>query len=373
MLSKIKKLHTYISKHLLLDKNKRKRLELGIISGVFFLAGTVFTIINFITKEYTLGYVTLAFGVVSLITLIVTVIKSKLMHVAQILFVFSALIMFVYFMIAGGAGDSGFSTYWIIVLPFVSMMVLGLYKGTIVTALMFICICLFLWVPGIRDNLLQWTPDRTFIVRFPLVYLAAFAASALFEYSRFLTDKANVALNNQLENAASHDALTGLTNRYGLNEIVKNFTYKTETGEDVTVGNSILIDVDNFKSANDLYGHMFGDKVLVEIANVLRKHAGEWAIRFGGDEFVLLYVNKSIDEMLEIGESIRKEVEEIVYEDHPEVKFTVSVGVASHEVDMSYQIDKVIELADIQSTRAKKSGKNRVYVLDYSKSTHPLS
>lgn len=125
---KLKQLVTYLKTEVLINKQKRKTLELFIISSVFFLAGTVFSVINYITGENILGYVTTSFAVISLITLLITVIKPNLVIVGEILFVVASLVMFIYFMIAGGAGDIGFSTYWIILLPFVSTMILGLKK-----------------------------------------------------------------------------------------------------------------------------------------------------------------------------------------------------------------------------------------------------
>jgi len=360
-----------LKNEVLLDPKKRKRLEIFIISAVFFLAGAVFTIINFITGEFTLGYVTLAFGVISLLCALAALFFPKSMILAEILFVFSALVMFFYFLVAGGAGDRGFSTYWIILLPFVSVMVLGLLKGSIVTICMFVAICIILWIPGIRENLLRWVPDRSFIVRFPLVYLAATAASLLFEFSRFLLNNVNKKLTAELKQSATHDPLTGLANRLGLNEFIGNLDFKdNEFGEEMTIANCVLIDVDNFKSANDLYGHIFGDLVLVKIADVLKSYEGGYPIRFGGDEFIVLFVNKTEEEMIELGEKIRKDIESITYDGYPGVSYTASVGVASHEVNGEYKVDNVIALADAQSGKAKKSGKNRVFVLDYDMVDH---
>jgi len=363
---KIKKFAEKLKNQVLLDSSKRKRFELFIITAVFFLAGTTFTIINFSTNEFELGYVTLSFGIIALLSALCALFMKKWSVVAEILFVLSALIMFFYFLIAGGAGDVGFSTYWIILLPFVAVMVLGLIKGSFVAIGMFVCIALILWIPAIRDSILKWHPDSTFCLRFPLVYLAASAASILFEISRHLTDKANEELNKKLEQAATHDSLTGLTNRFGLSNIIQNFDYRNnDFHEEMTVANCVLIDLDNFKSANDIYGHMFGDEVLVEVAKVLRKYAGEYAVRFGGDEFVLLFMNKTTEDMLQIGENIRKDIENITYDSHPDVHYTASVGVASHEVNLAYQVDRVIALADTQSGKAKRDGKNKVYQLTF--------
>jgi len=373
---KIKGLLKYINEEVVLNKKKLRQMEMIIVSGVFALVGLVFTIINIIAKENLMAIITGTFSLVSIVTVILTIFCKDHILIPQILFVVSTLAMFTFFLIDGGAGktekDMGFSTYWIIVLPFLSMLVLGLKKGTLVTGFMFVVVCLLLWIPPLRENVIQWKPGETFYIRFPLVYLAAMLSSTLFEYSRYLTGKANSKLKEKYQAAACHDSLTGLTNRYGLKKIVENvdYAFKGDEKQEFHIFNCILIDIDDFKIANDKYGHIFGDEVLVNVATILRKYAGEFAIRFGGDEFVLLFKDKENKEVLNIGESIRKEISELSYASHPEARFTVSVGIASHEVNLAYKIDRVIELADLQSSRAKKEGKNCVYNLDVEKLTH---
>jgi len=349
-----------------LDREKRYKLQLGIVSAVFCVAGGVFTIINFLNQDtYSLGIVTGIFCFLSLLTFIFVMTLKKGRGFVEILFVVSAIIMFTYFLYTGGKGTGGFSTYWILLLPFLSMMVLGLLKGTISSLLMFLIIIFFLWIPFGKNLLLtQWQPSKAFLVRFPLVYLAAFAASFLFEISRFLTDRYADELNKKLDRAAKRDFLTGCANRHGFAEIIDNQRKKVGTPEFESAG-AMLIDIDNFKNANDTFGHAFGDEVLVAAAMVFISKAGEYAVRFGGDEFVLLFENKSDFELRQIAEEIRQEITEIRFPEHPEYRFSVSIGIASTKVDKNYRVERVLELADYQSSRAKKSGKNAVYLLSY--------
>lgn len=352
-----------LSKDTFLNKEKRYKLQLLIVSTVFFLAGTVFSILNIIKNEHTLLIVTSIFAGLSLLIIILTLALKKGRAVLELLFVGAALIMFSYFLIYGGAGDNGFSTYWILLLPFLAMLVLGLIKGSIATGIMFLIIVFFLWIP-FGKSLLQWKPDSTFTLRFPLVYLAAFASSFLFELSRFFMEKQTDELTKRLESNANHDFLTGCTNRQGLQKIIEEYKQYIGTKE-FRSASCMLIDIDNFKGANDNYGHGFGDEVLISLANILKKYCGDWAVRFGGDEFVLLFKNKTDAELRQIAEAIRKEALETTFASHPEYRYTICIGIASSRVDENYRAERVIELADYQSSRAKRNGKNMVYSINF--------
>jgi len=370
-MAKIKdKFTKLINADLFISKEKRYKLQLLLVSGIFFVVGVIFSIINIITKENQLLISTGIFSFLSLVTFVLIICLKKYTWIVELFFVASTVVLFSYFLIFGGAGDSGFSTYWILLLPFITMLVLGLTKGTITTFVMFLLIVILLWIPQVRENVLQWGKEmksedfKTFYVRFPLVYLAAFVSSFLFELSRFFMEKQNDSLTETLKNDATHDFLTGLTNRHGLSSMIESMRPKMGTDE-FKIAGAMLLDIDNFKSANDIYGHGFGDEVLISLAKILRDQCGEWAIRFGGDEFICLFVNKEPDELLRIGEEIRKAAEHVTFASHPDYKYTVSIGVAYQKVDSSYRLERVIELADYQSSRAKKSGKNRVYLFSY--------
>ena len=118
----------------------------------------------------------------------------------------------------------------------------------------------------------------------------------------------------------------------------------------------IMIDIDNFKKLNDTYGHKFGDTVLVNCCNVMSNlHSGEFELfRYGGEEIVVLLKDKSKKEVIMIAESIRRIIEDLIWEE--EVKVTASLGIAYSE-ECGY---KTLEIADKNLYKAKNSGKNRV-------------
>lgn len=163
-------------------------------------------------------------------------------------------------------------------------------------------------------------------------------------------------LEQELERAALHDALTGLLNRrqfYLLTE--QNHTPHLSMTMDYSL---LLIDTDRFKSINDLYGHLKGDEVLCALSRTLEACArkGDLVFRWGGEEFVLLLPRTSLEVALNLAESIRAAVAKVCIPGLP--RFTVSIGVARHESNES--IDELFKRVDDALYKAKNDGRNRV-------------
>ena len=122
---------------------------------------------------------------------------------------------------------------------------------------------------------------------------------------------------------ANTDQLTGLKNRrYGHLKLTK----------ELKSSNLILciamVDVDNFKEVNDVYGHEAGDDFLVELAGIIKKNIRKTdiAVRWGGDEFLVIFPQATIDKATVISERLRKTVEKASYS-----QITLSIGVAAME------------------------------------------
>jgi diguanylate cyclase (GGDEF)-like protein len=124
-----------------------------------------------------------------------------------------------------------------------------------------------------------------------------------------------------------------------------------------------VLDVDNFKSYNDRYGHGSGDEALRCVGRVLREstRADDVVARYGGEEFVVL-MGGSIEDAIEVAERVRHGVElESVTENETPLgsSVTVSVGIVALTEDVS-SLEKLVEKADDVLYRAKRAGKNRV-------------
>ncbi|MGU3574261.1 GGDEF domain-containing protein [Brucellaceae bacterium C25G] len=157
------------------------------------------------------------------------------------------------------------------------------------------------------------------------------------------------------------DALTGLINRRGLLNRMKLIGEERRNRTDCI----IMCDLDYFKNINDTYGHGVGDKVLKQLASILVSSIGErdLAVRLGGEEFVLILHQKSVEQAYIMIERLRNEIEDTFFDGLDETHIlTCSFGISKlhHQED----IWTVIERADKHLYRAKNDGRNRVYTED---------
>ena len=116
--------------------------------------------------------------------------------------------------------------------------------------------------------------------------------------------------------------------------------------------------MDDFKQINEQYGHLIGDKVLRSLAVCIKSviRTGSEAIRFGGDEFIVILENTTADEALPVAERIRASVAELSFADcPPEMRITVSIGLIEGAAPMNDLIAK----ADMAMYGSKSKGKNR--------------
>ncbi len=187
-----------------------------------------------------------------------------------------------------------------------------------------------------------------------LVTLLATQAAVILENSR---------LYQELEHAASTDQLTGLYNhRYFYQRLDEDFAAAHRDGGQVSL---ILADLDHFKDYNDTYGHMFGDEVLRQVGEVLRREVGQRGIaaRYGGEEFVVL-TPLAVDAAVKLAEDIRQAVENHCFE-YKGAKIagvTISSGIASFPSQAKDQ-RSLLEGADqALYEAAKQAGRNRVAI-----------
>jgi diguanylate cyclase (GGDEF)-like protein/PAS domain S-box-containing protein len=165
-----------------------------------------------------------------------------------------------------------------------------------------------------------------------------------------------VKLENELKYLANRDPLTKIYNRRKFyEELDKHFDKSKDNNKPLSM---MMLDIDHFKSINDTYGHEAGDKTIKSIANILLSFLEEdySVARWGGEEFVMLFPNKTDQEAYIIAEEIRKTVESYKFEDIGEV--TASFGITSINNDdtvssFTIRVDKALYLS-------KNSGRNRV-------------
>ena len=169
--------------------------------------------------------------------------------------------------------------------------------------------------------------------------------------------------NRRLELLAITDALTGLANRRHFNEVI-DAEWKRALRTGASIGLA-MIDVDQFKLYNDLYGHLGGDACLKRVATVLKsgqRVAADLAARYGGEEFALVLPNTDLAGTHAVADRLRRAVAEL-QEPHaksPHGIVTVSVGVAAFVPSEATSIAHWIEVADVALYEAKRQGRNQV-------------
>ena len=166
------------------------------------------------------------------------------------------------------------------------------------------------------------------------------------------------ALEFRLKNIAHLDSLTGVANRYALNEYIKLLENQLTQFSETCL---MVIDIDHFKQVNDVYGHLMGDQVIQFVAEKLKENirTSDLLVRYGGDEFIVMIENVGMERALKIAEKIRSEIYEAKSVDNvrcPDLKVSISIGVAIGATSWMALLEK----ADRALFQAKEQGKNKV-------------
>jgi len=167
------------------------------------------------------------------------------------------------------------------------------------------------------------------------------------------------AVTTELKTDAVSDYLTGLYNRRGFVEIATQAM--GEAGDEPSAVGVLLMDLDQFKTVNDLYGHLTGDRVLRDFAGLLRSSVGETdlACRLGGDEFVAFLGNGSGERMRVVAERIREAVDKWAASDEVVRSLGVSIGSALWEPGSPGDIEELLKVADERMYQEKQAKKAR--------------
>ena len=168
-------------------------------------------------------------------------------------------------------------------------------------------------------------------------------------------------LKSRLSEITTTDDLTGLKNAGFFWEYFNREINKfTRIKKPLSI---IILDVDDFKTINDTFGHLAGDRVLYTVGDILRRNVRQYDLvaRYGGEEFVIVLVDTSEKEAFEIAENVRTAVETHIFEEEKKsFHLSVSAGVATLEENTPGKMHRAIamfEWADQALYRAKEGGK----------------
>lgn len=158
---------------------------------------------------------------------------------------------------------------------------------------------------------------------------------------------------------AISDPLTGFLNRRGGEEKLAEIDIEESH-------TTMVIDIDHFKLVNDNFGHLIGDKVIQKVAQTIRNQISEndISVRYGGEEFVVVAIGKTLDQAESIAENIRKSINQLKLKQRNSDKFlpqiSVSIGMAETKNDRHWQDN--IARADKALYEAKNSGRNCIKI-----------
>lgn len=199
---------------------------------------------------------------------------------------------------------------------------------------------------------------QNLIVNSIILLLVFFVASAIQYYNIKLMSSRDAMHRKELDYVSkiTHDTLTGIYSRAYLMDMRKELTAKLKEDDKFVMG---MVDIDNFKSINDTFGHEKGDDVLRYLGNMF-KSATQDNIRFaryGGEEFVCLFENMPLTECRNYMDSLRKKFESKSF-DFTDRPITFSCGLAAaHKTD---NFDDLLKRADSAMYESKNNGKNRI-------------
>ncbi|TCT17105.1 diguanylate cyclase with GAF sensor [Natranaerovirga pectinivora] len=173
----------------------------------------------------------------------------------------------------------------------------------------------------------------------------------------------NANLYTKMEEMATHDGLTGVYNRTYLqtrfSEIVREAIMNKSC---ISVA---LFDIDKFKRINDTYGHLFGDEVIKMAARVTEKIVSinkGLVGRFGGEEFVMIFPNKSVNETLEVVKEVQEAINsEVLYHNGEKVIVNVSTGITNYP-DICKNPSELLNRADLAMYYSKENGRGIITV-----------
>ncbi|MGY4350060.1 diguanylate cyclase (GGDEF)-like protein [Bradyrhizobium sp. GM7.3] len=188
--------------------------------------------------------------------------------------------------------------------------------------------------------------------------------TAALSYRSALTMRELALTRAELQRISGTDQLTGLLNRRGFDQAAESALTKAR---DANLPTTVLMcDIDRFKAINDQFGHDFGDKVLIAVAQVLFSFAERRQMlvaRHGGEEFAVVMTGVSRERAAQYAEDLRQAcAAEAVVGEGASTNVTISIGLAQSHGEMD--LGKVMRMADQALYAAKHRGRNRVVRAD---------
>ena len=337
------------------DDTAAQRFSAVVLYAVSLGIGSVSILLNIAEGNFRLAWALGLFVLTATFVIgWVRYVKSSLTILSMISMLLITLAIYVLLM-HGVSG--GYSLFWFFLLPPILVFCMGLRYGTLLFMIFYACLLLVLLSP--LDFVLVEDYPLAMRVRILCVIFGIFILACLAELSRFRLRQALLRAISHLEQDALVDPLTGLGNRRDFYSSVA-WVSAQALRSDIPFSLA-FVDVDHFKTVNDIYGHAVGDAVLQHITQILSDNlrSTDRIFRWGGEEFIILMPETQIDEARHISERLRRKVEAATYHNKKtSINVTISLGLYCGPVGM--EIEQQLSQADLNLYEAKHTGRNRV-------------
>lgn len=207
-----------------------------------------------------------------------------------------------------------------------------------------------------KDGKYRWYYDRGKITQYDESGKPLFLAGIVFDITKRKELEIELEYSNKI--LAEQAAIDGLTNISNHKTLIEHLEYEISNANRMNNPLSVaLFDVDDFKKINDNRGHVYGDKVLIDIATIIKKsiRTTDLAGRYGGEEFMVIFPNADLTKAVSVAERIRQAIHNHLSID--DLKVTISGGVAQFKGE---GLMEFIHSADTNLYIAKRKGKNQI-------------
>ncbi|MBD3610204.1 MAG: GGDEF domain-containing protein [Gammaproteobacteria bacterium] len=296
-------------------------------------------------EYYVAGSIKLS--LVALCILVLIFIRRIPKHFIVLFAVLSAFLM----SLIGGVSklDSEFGIVWLPVLPLLYLFLSNVTLGTILVVVHYVVISYVYF--SYAEHGIEGVEQRVWIQASVAYVLSAFISVAY--------ESSQAKLQNELIHEAEYDYLTNIYNRRGMSRVLQDdMAYARRYKDPLSF---ILLDIDNFKTINDRYGHETGDVLLTELGRVLKGNVRvvDHVSRWGGEEFLISMPNTSLKQAQIMAEKLRHTLSQHAFEHVGNI--TASFGITSLEADD--ELADCIKRADMALYKAKDAGKNQLYTV----------
>jgi len=244
----------------------------------------------------------------------------------------------------------GFVYYLIMIIPFgflilydvitFNKVVISTIAGTIITIVSYMLYQILLDINQPVSNGSHFFQEVVLFINIFLIMVILFVFFLMFSFRLECSKEREKQMRDQLTYEANHDKLTGLYNRKFIDILIDRFEVSSKEMY------LLLADLNGFKKINDTYGHHIGDQVLIDVSMIIQKHLQQdsYALRWGGEEFIIVCMNQTIESVNDYVVKMKKDIEAIQYALYPLLSVSIAVGLSKH--DPNKTIDITIQKAD---------------------------